>query len=150
MNEISSEKPELVFSDLKEGRTFRPLVFTASEEMVRQYMQTVGDENPLYWDKKVCEREGFAGPVAPPGLAAIYARCSYLQDYVMPSGGVLTRQELIFEAPIMVGETVEVTATVKESYVDEKGRKRVAFLIEAVKRDGSLASEIHLYAIWPK
>jgi acyl dehydratase len=132
-------KPELLFADLPVGRTFRPLDYPVTQELVREFMETVGDRHPLYQKD-----------LAPPGLAAIYARLSYLQDHSMPSGGVLAKQEFEFQNPVQIGDTLRVQARVVESLLDEKERKRVTFLIEAQDQKGMPVSTIRLYAIWPK
>ncbi len=133
------DKPELVFADLPVGRTFKTLKYSVTPELVKDFVETVGDRHPLY-------DEGFA----PPGLAAIYARLSYLQEHTMPSGGVLAKQEFEFENPARIGDTLEVQAQVVESYLDEKERKRVNFLIEAKDQKGMRVSTVRLHAIWPK
>lgn len=150
--ESAGEKPDLLFEDLSTGRRFRPLAYPITKELVRNFVDIVGDRNPLY------EREeaspGAQGrsrpPIAPPGLAAVYARLSYLQDHAMPSGGVLAKQEFEFLTPARVGDVLEVEATVEESLVDAKGKKRVTFRIEAANQAGETVSRIRLYAIWPK
>jgi len=145
---MSDEKPELVFEDLQEGRIFRPMVFEVNRERVDDYMETVGDHHPLYWDHSITKPLG--GPIAPPGLAAVFARLSYLQDNTMPSGGILAKQEFEFQAPAQVGDTLTVEARVFESYLDKKGRRRVNFLIQARNQHGKEICLIRLYAIWPK
>jgi acyl dehydratase len=132
-------KPELLFADLPVGRTFKTLEYPVTQELVQDYIETVGDHHPLY-------DQG----LAPPGLAAIYARLSYLQDHTMPSGGVLAKQEFEFQNPVKIGDTLKVQARVVESYLDEKERKRVNFLIEAQDQKGMPVSTIWLQAIWPK
>lgn len=132
-------KPELVFVDLPMGRMFKPLEYAVTGDLVQEFMETVGDRHPLYQNT-----------LAPPGLAAIYARLSYLQDHTMPSGGVLARQEFEFHKPVEVGDTLRVKARVVESNLDEKERKRVTFLIEARNQKDEAISTIRLYAIWPK
>lgn len=144
------EKPELVFADLETGRVFRPLVYAVTRNLVEDYMETVGDANPLYKDDQAAKAVGLEKPMAPPGLAATYSRLSYLQDHSMPSGGVLAKQEFEFHGPIPIGESLTVTARVAESYEDKKGRKRVNFLIEAKDHNGDPVSITRLYAIWPK
>jgi acyl dehydratase len=138
MNRLE-DKPELVFADLPVGRTFKALEYPVTPELVQDFIETVGDRHPLY-------DEGFA----PPGLAAIYARLSYLQEHTMPSGGVLAKQVFEFQNPIKIGDILKVQARVIESYQDEKERKRVTFLIEAQDQKGMPVSTIRLYAIWPK
>ena len=123
------------------------------DDLVRRYashIEIVGDENLLYSDGEAAKNVGLDAPFAPPGLAAIYSRLSYLQDHSMPSGGVLAKQEFEFHGPIPVGESLSVTARVDESYVDKKERKRVNFLIEAKDYKGDLVSVTRLFAIWPK
>ncbi|HXZ35969.1 MAG TPA: MaoC family dehydratase [Thermodesulfobacteriota bacterium] len=137
--EIQEDKPELLFADLPVGRIFRPLEYPITPELVQDFIETVGDRHQLY-------DEGFA----PPGLAAIYARLSYLQDHTMPSGGVLAKQGFEFQNPIKIRDILKVQAKVIESYQDEKMRKRVTFLIEAQDQKGMPVSTIRLYAIWPK
>lgn len=135
------EKPELLYADLQQGRVFRPLEYRVSSELVAEFMDTVGDRNPLY-----------AGDtqLAPPGLVAIYARASYLQDHGMPSGGILAKQEFEFHDAARIGDTLTVRAEVVERYLDTKGRKRVNFLIRAETEHGRPVSTTRLYAIWPK
>jgi len=145
---MENNKPELLFEDLPEGRVFRPMVFEINRERVNTFMETVGDHHPLYWDQKIAKSLG--GPIAPPGLAAVFARLSYLQDNTMPSGGILAKQEFEFQAPAQVGDTLTVQARVFESYLDEKGRRRVNFLIQAWNQDRKEICLIRLYAIWPK
>jgi len=143
-------KPELIFSDLAVGRTFRPLEYPITQELVKGFMETVGDRHPLYWDEAFALKSSLGSPIVPPGLAAIYARLSYLQDYTMPSGGVLAKQEFEFLRPIWVGDTLKVEAKVVESYLDEKERKRVTFFIQAENPKAEVVCKIRLYAIWPK
>jgi acyl dehydratase len=146
----NDEKPDLVFADLETGRAFRPLNYPVTRGLVADYMATVGDENPLYSDSEAARAAGMEGAFAPPGLAAIYSRLSYLQDHNMPSGGVLAKQEFEFHRPIPLDENLTVTARVAESYVDKKDRRRVNFLIEAKDYRGDMVSTTRLYAIWPK
>jgi acyl dehydratase len=68
----------------------------------------------------------------------------------MPSGGILAKQEFEFKGLAKIGETLMVNATVIESYIDQKGRKRVTFLIEAKNQESKPVSTIRIYAIWPK
>jgi acyl dehydratase len=143
-------KPELVFADLPAGRTFRPLEVAVTKDLVQEFMEVVGDRHPLYWDEKSVPQTLAGSLMAPPGLAAIYARLAYLQDYLMPSGGVLAKQEFEFHHPLLIGDTLRVKAKVTESYLDEKGRKRVAFHIEAGNQKGERISIIHLNVYWPK
>lgn len=149
MNDMEG-KPELIFSDLPVGRTFPPFPYPITGQLVQEFMETVGDRHPLYTEESRAKEGPLGSPIAPPGLAAIYARLSYLQDHTMPPGGVLAKQEFEFQSPMHIGDALKVRARVTESFLDEKQRKRVTFLIEAENQKGEPVSTIRLYAIWPK
>jgi acyl dehydratase len=68
----------------------------------------------------------------------------------MPSGGVLAKQEHEFHTPIRIGDRLQVRASVIESTLDNKERKRVTFLIETRNQKGEPVSTIRFYGIWPK
>jgi len=144
------DKPELVFADLPVGRRFRPLEYHITKELLDNYIETVGDMHPLYTNEAAAKKGPLASPIAPPGLAAIYARLSYLQDHTMPSGGVLVKQEFHFLGPMRIGDTLKIQAEVDESYIDKKERNRVNFLIKAENRKDEPISAVRLYLIWPK
>jgi 3-hydroxybutyryl-CoA dehydratase len=144
------ETPELIFSDLQEGRTFRTLEYHVTDELVREYTETIGDRHPFYCDEVKAKTGPFGSKIAPHGLAGIYGRLSYLQDHIMPSGGILAKQEFEFKRPIRIGETLRVKAKVIESHLDKKNRKRVTFIIEAENQNAEPVSSIRINAIWPK
>ncbi|MFH1058392.1 MAG: MaoC family dehydratase [Pseudomonadota bacterium] len=136
-------KPELTFAELKLGRRFRPLPFAITPELVARYLAVVGDHHPLY-------QQPAGQAIAPPGLAAVYARLSYLQDHTMPSGGVLAQQEFENQGLAKVGDVLEVQASVFEHYVDDRGHLRVSFLIQARNQADQPVCRVRLFAIWPK
>ena len=143
------QKPELVFADLHKGRRFSPIAYPITLGLVENFMDTVGDRHPLYSGDSGIHKDPIV-PLAPPGLAAIYARLSYLQDYTMPSGGILIKQEFKFTGPIRIVDTLDVTAKVIERFTDDKERNWVTFFIEARNQKVEPISTIRLTVIWPK
>jgi hypothetical protein len=131
-----AELPLLLYEDLEVGRTFRPLRFTVTRELVDEYVAIVGDDNSLY--------ERFA----PPGLWGVWGRQAYLQDHEMPGGGVLAGEELVFVRPLEVGRSLEVTAAVTDLY-ERKGRPNVLLEMTARDEDGGVAGVVRITAIWP-
>jgi acyl dehydratase len=128
--------PLLLYKDLEVGRTFRPLRFSVTPELVAEYVAIVGDDNPLY--------ERFA----PPGLWGVWGRQSYLQDFEMPGGGVLAGEELVFVRPLEVGDSLDVVAEVTDLY-ERKGRPNVLIEITARDQSGEVAGIVRITAIWP-
>lgn len=128
--------PLLLYKDLEVGRTFRPLKFTVSAELVAEYVAIVGVDNSLY------ER------VAPPGLWGVWGRQAYLQDHEMPGGGVLAGEDLVFVRPLEIGRSLEVVAEVTDLY-ERKGRPNVLLEITARDEDGEVAGIVRITAVWP-
>jgi hypothetical protein len=128
--------PLLLYEDLEVGRTFRPLEFDVTRELVDEYVGIVGDDNPLY--------ENFA----PPGLWGVWGRRAYLQDHEMPGGGVLAGEELVFVRPLEVGSSLTVVGEVTDLY-ERKGRPVVLLEMTARDEDGEVAGIVRITAIWP-
>ena len=146
---IPIQKPELLLKDLELGREFSPFEFKITKEMVKDFMDTTGDYNPFYYDEQAAKAAGFAGPIAPPALANIFGRQAYLQDYIMPGGGILARQDLEFFFPARVGETLTIVAQVIERYVK---REKNYVTIQSIARNEEerVVAIVRVNAIWPK
>lgn len=138
--------PELLYDDLAVGRTFPEMSFELSEEVVAAYMAAVGDANPLYVAEPV---EGSGSAIAPPGLWGVWGRRSYLANARMPPGGVLAGLEMVFEAPVYVGDVLTAQAKVADRW--EKGERRfVTIETEARDGNGDVCGLVRVTAIWPK
>lgn len=148
MSEHSAELPPLLYEDLSVGRRFRPLRFVADEEVVARYVAIVGDENPLYQDPAAARDAGLPGAIVPPGLWGVWGRQAYLQDHTMPGGGVLAAEELIYVAPVAVGEELTVQAEVTEIFT-RKERPNVVFEMTARTTGNEIRGIVRITAIWP-
>ena len=144
-----SELQELLYEDLQMGREFPVLEYLVTEELVRKFVSATRDDNPLYRDADLCQKQGFAGTLAPTGLAGIFGRLSYLQNHRMPPGGILAKQEMEFLNPFYVGETLCIRARVTERYT-RKERNYVTIESMAERPDGEHAAVVRVTAIWPK
>lgn len=142
-------KPELLLKDLQPEREFPPFLFKITSEMVKQFMETTGDQNPIYYDEQAAKKAGFDWPIAPPALANIFGRQAYLRDYVMPGGGILARQDIEFFYPARIGETLTVTPRVIERYT-KKEKNFVTIESTARNEDGRIVAIVRVNAIWPK
>lgn len=141
-------KPPLLLKDIHVGRKFAPLKFPLTRELVIAYCEAVGETNPLFRDPDAARSAGFAGCVAPPGLAGIFGRQAYLAEYSMPPGGVLAGQTIEFHAPALVGETLTVEAKVA-AIEERKGRSRVTMQSLARRPSGEAVATVSVVAIWP-
>jgi acyl dehydratase len=143
------EKPELSLSMLEPGRKFRPFVLELSHKFIRNFAFAVNDMNPLYFDEKAAQDAGFEKPLAPPGIAGIWGRRSYLEDFRMPGGGVLLGLSYEFERPLYVGDRLTARAVVEE-ISERKGRPLVIIRTEAENQNGQRIGAVELTLIWPR
>ena len=143
------ELPELLYQDLQLEKEFPVLKYPITRKLVDRFIETTGDDNPLYSDEASCREEGLPGVLAPTGLAGIFGRLSYLQHHQMPPGGILAKQEMEFFSPFYVGDTLQVRAKVTERY-RRKERDYVTIESVAERQDGEKVAVVRVTAIWPK
>ncbi len=145
----ASALPELLYDDLQIGRTFDVFRFPITPEVVRGYIRSVGDDNPIYTDEAAAIAQGLSGTIAPPGLWGIWGRLSYLKAYRMPGGGVLAGQDMVYVRPVRVGDTLTAQAKVVARF--QRGEKRfVTIETTACDQAGAVCGIVRVTAIWPK
>jgi 3-hydroxybutyryl-CoA dehydratase len=128
-------KRELLFDEIEVGHRFSPLIYPVSEELIRKYVDTVGDGNPLHRDTSYAQQMGYGGIIAPPTIAALYVLKAYRTDSMPPEGGVHFRQRFKFYRPIRAGDILHVRAKVVDKYV-KKDRKFLVIESLAQNQDG--------------
>lgn len=144
-----NDKPELSLSLLKPGKRFRPFVLEVSSEFVQAFKEAVSDVSQYQIDESPAKEAGFLGKIAPPGIAGIWGRRSYLEDYRMPGGGVLIGLAYEFERPVYIGDILTARAEVKD-ITERKGRPVVKIRTEAENQRGEKIGAVELSLIWPK
>ena len=107
---------DLAFDDLETGHSAR-VEWTVAEAELDAFAALSGDRNPLHMDPDYARGRGFPGRVAHGGLLA--AKLSGLVGMVLPGRRcLLVDESLEFVAPVLVGDTVTIAATVKERWPD--------------------------------
>lgn len=145
-----SEKPELLYGDLQLGKQFEPFEMQVDTDTVGRFLEAIDEEhNPLYKNSKTAEEWGYNRPLAPHGLAAIYARKSYLKNYTMPGGGILAKQDFQFLKPIFIDDRLVCKAKVVDRF-QKKDRKYVVFEINTFNQNEQKVSVVRIVAIWPE
>jgi acyl dehydratase len=138
---MNSEKPELLYDDLQQGRTFEPMSFPITPELVAAYRRAVADDRAPTTDGD--------RTVAPAGLWGIWGRQAYLQHHRMPGGGILAGQDMEYHAPAYIGDVLRVQAIVAKRY-ERKGRPYATIESTAHNEAGELCGVVRVTAIWPK
>lgn len=143
------EKELLTFERLPEGRSFEPLTERLTEEMIKEFGEAIETQNPVFMDKDEASKSRFGDIIAPPMIAYLLFRHSYLANATMPGGGIGLNMEFEFLKAVKVNEAVTTKTHVSESY-EKKGKKIITLegITENVK--GEIVYISRLSAIWPE
>lgn len=125
-------EPGFSVDEIEIGHTFSPLIYPIDEQLIRKYVDAVGDNDPLHRDVSHAQSRGYENIVAPPTIAALYVLKAYRTDGAPPRGGVHVRQHFRFYRPTLAGDIFRVQATVTDKFV-KKGRKFL--VIESLARN---------------
>ncbi len=127
------------YAELLPGRCFpeAPHRYAVTAEAVARYRAIFagapgGEADPLQ-------------PV-PPTFAAVYFRGA--KDAVNgPPGGVHVKQSFVFHRPVVIGDVIDTTMTVRERY-ERNGRPCVTFDIHCRDLNGDLVTSGAMVQIW--
>jgi 3-hydroxybutyryl-CoA dehydratase len=126
----------LYFDDLEIGMSATLSKTIAASDVVG-FAQVTGDRNPIHLSEHFAARTQFKKRIAH-GLYTASLISAVLGTRLPGPGAVYISQTLNFHAPVKIGDTVEVTVTVKE-LISEKRRARLACVCKvdgAVVLDG--------------
>ena len=120
------------------GKRYEPTTYAVGREKIREYARAVGETNPLHLDAQAARDAGYADVVAPPMFAVVYCAPSMgppifdpeieMNFALMVHGG----QEFEWGAPVVAGDEITTTASVKDiSERDGRGY----YVFESVSRN---------------
>jgi acyl dehydratase len=120
------------------GKTYEPVLYAVGREKIREYARAVGETNPLHLDLEAARAAGYSDLVAPPMFAVVYSAPSVgppifdpdiqLNFAMMVHGG----QEFVWGAPVVAGDEVSTTTSVKD--INESDG-RGYYVFESVSRN---------------
>ncbi len=102
------------------GKSYDPVVYAVGREKIREYARAVGETSPLCLDVEAARAAGYADIVAPPMFAVVYSAPAVgplifdpdieINFAMMVHGG----QEFVWEQPVVAGDEITTTASVKD------------------------------------
>ena len=115
-------------SDSAVGKEYPPVLYAVGREKVREYAAAVGETNPVHLDPEAARGAGYADVVAPPMFCVVYAAKAMGPAVLDPEVGINLMmmvhggQEFVWGPPVVAGDEITTTVTVKEIYEkDGKG-----------------------------
>ena len=123
------------------GKTYEPVVYAVGREKIKEYARAVGETEPVYLEVKAARAAGYADVVAPPMFAVVYSAPSVgppifdpeieLNFAMMVHGA----QEFEWAAPVVAGDEITTTASVKD-ISEQDGRGYYVFESVSINQRG--------------
>ena len=123
------------------GKTFPAGVYAVGREKIREYAHAVGETNPLHLDVEAARAAGYADVVAPRMFAVVYSAPAMAPAILDPEVGINLAamvhggQEFAWGAPVVAGDEITTTATVKD-ISERNGMGFYVFESESRNQDG--------------
>jgi acyl dehydratase len=120
------------------GKTYPAYEYEVGKEKIREYAAAVGEDNPVYFDRRVAVAAGFRDIPAPPMFAVVYSVGSVSRAVMDPEVGidfsmmVHGAQEFVWGEPVCAGDTIATITTVKDIY---ELAERSFYVFESVSRN---------------
>ncbi len=111
--------------DSAKGKTFPAHEYEVGREKIREFAQAVGEDNPVYFDRRAAKDAGFRDVPAPPMFAVVYSAGAIGPAILDPEVGINFMamvhggQEFVWGEPVCSGDTITTTAEVKD--ISERG-----------------------------
>lgn len=123
------------------GKTYAPVEYVVGTEKIREYTAVTFDESPLSNDEAAAKAAGYAGLVAPPMFAVVFSSKAAVPAMFDPEVGmnfammVHGAQDFTFHKPVVAGDRITTTASVKSIHEDG-GKGFYVYTTESVNQNG--------------
>jgi acyl dehydratase len=116
-------------------------VYAVGREKIKEYAAAVGETNPVHLDPEAARGAGYADVVAPPMFAVVYSAPAMGPAIMDPEVGINLPamvhggQEFVWGPPVVAGDEITTTASVKQIY-ERDGRGFYVFETTSTNQDG--------------
>ena len=131
------------------GKVFEPVTYTIREEDIRDYLPVAGEDDRAFHSEAESRAAGYGGWVIPPSFGPYVAVISMLRsfdwqkDFFMDykkDTAMFGEQELEYQRPLYVGETLTVQGRVSDVYEKQGKRAFDVIWVSFAARDESGAT----------
>jgi len=85
-----------------------------TEDAIRRFVELSGDRNPIHTDEDYARESIFGRCIAPGIMVASYISAVIAND-LPGAGAIYLQQDLRFEAPVFIGDTITVRVRILET-----------------------------------
>ena len=119
---------------------------TIAESDIELFARSTGDFNPIHLDQSYAEKTSFKGRIAH-GLLSVGLLSTVLGNILPGHGTIYLSQEVMFLAPVRIGDTLTARVEVME-LVAEKNRAK--FRTTCMNQDGKEVADGAAWVMPPK
>jgi acyl dehydratase len=107
------------------GKEYAPVLYAVGREKIREYAAATGETSPVCLDLEAARAAGYADVVAPPMFVVVYSAPALGPAILDPDVGINFAtmvhggQEFVWGPPVVAGDEITTTASVKE--ISERG-----------------------------
>ena len=107
------------------GKEWPAVTYQVGREKIKEYAAALGLDNPVHFDVGAAQEAGFRDVVAPPMFAVVYKSPAVIPGLFDPEVGINFAmmvhggQEFTWSAPVVAGDEITTTASVKD--ISERG-----------------------------
>ena len=107
------------------GKQYAPVLYAVGREKIREYAAATGETSPVCLDLAAARAAGYADVVAPPMFVVVYSARALGPAILDPDVGINFAtmvhggQEFVWGPPVVAGDEITTTASVKE--ISERG-----------------------------
>jgi acyl dehydratase len=107
------------------GKQYAPALYAVGREKIREYAAATGETSPVCLDLEAARAAGYADVVAPPMFVVVYSAPALGPAILDPDVGINFAtmvhggQEFVWGPPVVAGDEITTTASVKE--ISERG-----------------------------
>jgi acyl dehydratase len=123
------------------GKVHPSFEYEVGREKVREYARAVGQENRVHLDPEAARAAGFSNVVAPPMFCVVYSAGALGPAVLDPEFGINLAlmvhgsQEFEWFEPVVAGDTITTTVTVKDTF-EKNGMEFYVWESESTNQDG--------------
>ena len=123
------------------GKQLPSVTYAVGREKIREFARAVGETNPVHLDVHAARAAGYADVVAPPMFAVVYSAPAVGPGIFDPDVGINFAmmvhggQEFRWGAPVVAGDEITTTASVKD-ISERDGKGFYVFESRSVNQDG--------------
>ncbi|MCU0848892.1 MAG: MaoC family dehydratase [Spirochaetes bacterium] len=115
-------------NELKVGANYKKK-FTISDELVKNYIDLLGDKNPIHYDTAYAKKTKFGKTIAHGDLIIGYI--SQIVGTEFPGKGTIyLMHSFIFKKPIYIGETITIEVVLNE--INQKYDAVLSFFVRNI------------------